>query len=496
MSNKSTKKKKNIKKKKQILMFSGLVLAAIQFIISVALIVFIHYLGMIPAGIKIIAGVVLIGCSLVTTVTQRWKIPGIITKVLSLAMSVIMIVGCVYLGYTRGYISKMAGNNTKTDIIGVYVLSDDKASGLDDIDGYTCGIIPDMDSDNLSKTKEYIDNHDGVNLKYNDYSSVVELVDALLNKEVQSIIVNESYLGVFSDIEAYTDLDSKIKCIFTLEYVTEVEDAESDYMSNDHVIGVYISGIDTSGPPSATSRSDVNILLFMNTQTHQILMINTPRDYYVPLSISNGGKDKLTHAGIYGVDCSRQTLEMLYGINVDYYVKVNFTGFLNIIDSLGGVDITLDYDATLTQTGNLTVHKGVNHFNAEQALVFSRERYAYSDGDRQRGRNQMMVINAVIKKMASPSMITNYTSILNTVSDNMITNMSYDKISELAKMQISQNIDWDIQSYSVSGEGTSATTFSAGKQKLYVMVPYEDQVQQAKAYLEQMCRDERIDVKE
>lgn len=107
----------------------------------------------------------------------------------------------------------------------------------------------------------------------------------------------------------------------------------------------------------------------------------------------------------------------------------------------------------------------------------------------------MMVINAVIKKMASPSMITNYTSILNTVSDNMITNMPYDKISELAKMQISQNIDWDIQSYSVSGEGTSATTFSAGKQKLYVMVPYEDQVQQAKAYLEQMCRDERIDVK-
>lgn len=496
MSNNSKRKRKNSKKTRQILMLSGLAIAAVQFIASIALIVFIHFLGIIPLGIKVVIGVGLIASSLVTAITQRWKIPGIITKVLSLILTIIMIIGCVYLGYTRGYLRKMTGSNTKTDIVGVYVLSDDKASAIDDIDGYTCGTIPNMDADNLGKTKDYIAKHNDVSLIYSDYESVVELVDALLNKEVQSIIVNESYLGVFSDIDGYTDLDSRIKCIFTLEYVTEVDDSESNYMSNDHVIGIYISGIDTSGPPSTTSRSDVNILLFMNTRTHQILMINTPRDYYVPLSISNGVKDKLTHAGIYGVDCSRQTLEMLYGINVEYYVKVNFTGFLNIIDSLGGVDITLDYDATLTQTGNLTVHKGVNHFNAEQALVFSRERYAYSDGDRQRGRNQMMVINAVIKKMASPAMVTNYTSILNTVSDNMITNMSYDKITELAKMQINENIDWDIQSYSVSGEGTSATTFSAGKQKLYVMIPYEDQVVKAKEYLEQMCMDQIIDVNE
>lgn len=350
-----------------------------------------------------------------------------------------------------------------------------------------------MDSDNLEKMLDDISDKD-VALSYKDYTSIMDAVDALLNKKVESIIINESYLGVFEDMDGYENLESRIRCIYSQKYVTQVEDSNSDYMSNDNVIGIYISGIDTSGPPNTTSRSDVNILLFMNTKTHQILMINTPRDYYVPLSISNGVRDKLTHAGIYGIDCSRETLEMLYGINVEYYLKVNFTGFLNVIDALGGVDITLDYDATLSQTGNLTVHKGVNHFNAQQALTFSRERYAYADGDRQRGRNQMMVINAVIKKMASPSMITNYTSILNTVSDNMITNMPYDKISELAQLQISKNIDWDIQSYSVSGEGASATTFSAGKQKLYVMVPYEDQVQQAKSYLEAMCRDEVIRV--
>lgn len=493
MSSKTAKKRKNSKKKKQILMISGLILSAVQFIASVAMIVFIHYIGMIPTSIKVAAGIILIGCSLITAITQRWKVPGIITKILSTLLSIIMIIGCVYLGYTRGYLGKMTGKKTQTDIVGVYVLADDAAQSLEEINGYTCGRIPTLDSDNLEKMLDDISNKDVV-LSYKDYTSIMDAVDALLNNEVKSLIINESYLGVFEDMDGYENLESRIRCVYSQKYVTQVEDSNSDYMSNDNVIGIYISGIDTSGPPNTTSRSDVNILLFMNTKTHQILMINTPRDYYVPLSISNGVRDKLTHAGIYGIDCSRETLEMLYGMNVEYYLKVNFTGFLNVIDALGGVDITLDYDATLSQTGNLTVHKGVNHFNAQQALTFSRERYAYADGDRQRGRNQMMVINAVIKKMASPNMITNYTSILNTVSDNMITNMPYDKISELAQLQISKNIDWDIQSYSVSGEGASATTFSAGNQKLYVMVPYEDQVKQATAYLEQMCRDEVISV--
>lgn len=495
MSDKSKKKRKNLKKKKRMLVMSGLIIAAVQFIVSIVMIAFMHYIGMIPASIRAAVGIILIGFSLITAITQRWKVPGIITKVLSVLLSIIMIVGCVYIGYTRGYLSKITGKKTQTDILGVYVLSDDSAQSLSEINGYSCGKIPTLDTDNLTEMLDDISSK-GVTLSYKDYTSIMDAVDALLNKKVEAIVINESYLGVFEDMDGYENLESRIRCVYSEKYVTQVADSDSGYISNDNVIGIYISGIDTSGPPNTTSRSDVNILLFMNTRTHQILMINTPRDYYVPLSISNGVRDKLTHAGIYGIDCSRETLEMLYGVNVEYYLKVNFTGFLNVIDALGGVDITLDYDATLSQTGNLTVHKGVNHFNAQQALIFSRERYAYSDGDRQRGRNQMMVINAVIKKMASPSMVTNYTSILNTVSDNMITNMPYDKISELAQLQISKNIDWDIQSYSVSGEGASAATFSAGSQKLYVMIPYEDQVQQATAYLEAMCRDEIISVTE
>ena len=229
------------------------------------------------------------------------------------------------------------------------------------------------------------------------------------------------------------------------------------------------------------SRSDVNIIMSINKKTHNILMINTPRDYYVPLSISNGVRDKLTHAGVYGIECSRNTLEMLYGIQIDYYVKVNFSGFEKIIDSLGGVDVTLDYSATLSQAGNLTVHNGVNHFNGEQALAFARERYAYSDGDRQRGRNQMMIMEAAIKKACSPAIISNYTSVLSEVSKNVITDMSYDFIADLAQTQLNDMAAWNITQISVTGVGSySSTTYSMPGWSLYIMVPDEESVENAR----------------
>mgnify|MGYP002560350013 CR=1 FL=1 len=478
MSNKTEKRHKKLKKKSQALMISGLVLSAVQFIVSVVMIVFIHYIGLIPTSIKVAAGIVLIGCSLITAITQRWKVPGIITKVLSVLLSIIMIIGCVYLGYTRGYLGKMTGKKTQTDIVGVYVLADDAAQSLEEINGYTCGRIPILDSDNLEKMLDDISDKD-VALSYKDYTSIMDAVDALLNKKVESIIINESYLGVFEDMDGYENLESRIRCVYSQKYITQVEDSNSDYMSNDNVIGIYISGIDTSGPPNTTSRSDVNILLFMNTKTHQILMINTPRDYYVPLSISNGVRDKLTHAGIYGIDCSRETLEMLYGINVEYYLKVNFTGFLNVIDALGGVDITLDYDATLSQTGNLTVHKGVNHFNAQQALTFSRERHAYAEGDNHRVQNQQDVLMAMLKKMMSPAVITNYSGVLKAISGCFETNMASSDITDLIKMQINDNASWTFKQKQFTGTGVMQTGGAyMPDSKLYYMIPNDDSVKE------------------
>ena len=272
------------------------------------------------------------------------------------------------------------------------------------------------------------------------------------------------------------------------------EEVPEEYLySGDRVFTVYISGIDTSGSPNVTSRSDVNILLTANLDTRQILMISTPRDYYVPLSISGGIRDKLTHAGIYGIDVSKDTLGMLYGVQVDDYVKINFTGFKEIIDELGGVNVYSEYAFT---EGNYHFQQGYNELNGTEALVFARCRYAFATGDRQRGKNQMAVIEAVINKMVSSDILYSYTDVLDAISDSMVTSMTYDEISELVKFQLNDMQGWDIVSYSVNGYDSSNTTYSTGNQMLYVMVPNEETVNQAKEYLAQMYAGEKIVIEE
>ena len=183
----------------------------------------------------------------------------------------------------------------------------------------------------------------------------------------------------------------------------------------DEVYTVYVSGIDTRGAMTSSSRSDVNIILTINARTKQILMISTPRDYFVPLSISNGVPDKLTHAGIYGVNVSMDTLDMLYDININYYFRLNFGGFIKIIDALGGITLNSDYDFDSQNETGYHFNKGENHVNGEQALVFSRERYAFKEGDRQRGRNQMAVIQGVVDKVTQPSFLKNYLSVMDSL---------------------------------------------------------------------------------
>lgn len=286
--------------------------------------------------------------------------------------------------------------------MGVYVLNDSGYDSVDMLNNKSIGIGTAVDRESTDELIKKM-GAGGFMAEYPEYSNIMELADALLHGQIDAAIMKTSSIEMIDEMGDFTGFASDVKLIysgeFTIKVATTEENVTDNYLSSDDVINVYISGIDSRGGINEVSRSDVNIIMSINKKTHNILMINTPRDYYVPLSISNGVRDKLTHAGVYGIECSRNTLEMLYGIQIDYYVKVNFSGFEKIIDSLGGVDVTLDYSATLSQAGNLTVHNGVNHFNGEQALAFARERYAYSDGDRQRGRNQMMIMEAAIKKL-------------------------------------------------------------------------------------------------
>ena len=234
------------------------------------------------------------------------------------------------------------------------------------------------------------------------------------------------------------------------------------------------------------SRSDVNIIVTVNTQTHQILLLSTPRDYYVPLPISDGVPDKLTHAGHYGVEVSKGALEMLYDTEIDYCFRVNFTGFQKIIDAIGGVDAELDG------------YSGVMHLNGEEALKHARDR---SYGDRWRGKNQMRIIQAAINKTLSPRILSSFDELLNATEGSFETSMPYDLIASLVREQLKSNPQWEILRYSVDGTGDSAVPFTFmmldGKPMwLYVMHPDETTVGIAKDLMNAMWEDRVITIPE
>ena len=257
---------------------------------------------------------------------------------------------------------------------------------------------------------------------------------------------------------------------------------------------VYLSGVDNRGELTEDARSDVNILAVVNPLTKRVALINTPRDYYVDLA-GTDSKDKLTHAGLYGVETSMETLGNLYGIEVDEYVRINFAGFIDIVDALDGIDVYSDY--TFTSVGSPGYYdptdfvEGWNHLDGAAALAFARERHAFATGDIQRGINQMKVIDAMLDKIKSPALLTSYSKLLAAVSDNFVTSLSSNQITALVRMQLSDFASWDIENYSVTGSSSSSThCYSAQGQKLYVMKPDEDSVAQAQALIQSVLSGE------
>ena len=278
-----------------------------------------------------------------------------------------------------------------------------------------------------------------------------------------------------------------------------LSDAEAKKITKEPFV-VYLSGVDTRGELTEKARSDVNILAVVNPKTRQILLINTPRDYYLPLAF-NGEMDKLTHAGLYGIQESMAVLDNLYGTKTSYYGRVNFWGLIDIVDALGGIDVYSDYSFE-TSAGDVAGYgyrtysytEGWNHLDGLEALMFARERHSFSDGDNQRGRNQMKVVQAIIEKITSPSVLSNYQDLLKAMSDNCVTNISYDQITSLVQMMQKEGFSWNIQTMSAR-EGSGDTyqyCYSAPGDPLYVMPPDYEYVNTIKSVVDQVMNGEEI----
>ena len=424
----------------------------------------------------------------VLTLTTRRKISFSIGTILAIVSVVIFVLGGKYIWNTTTTLSDMSGIKTEIVQVGIYVREDDPAQTIKDTEVYNYGILEELDRANTDQTVEEIEEEIGCELQITEYEGITQLVDGLLDGETGAIILNHAYLTVLEEVEGYTDITSKIRQISVKNVETEIK--EKEQAENGDVMTVYISGIDNRGEIVASSRSDVNIIAVANLETKQLLLVSTPRDYFVPLSISGGVPDKLTHAGIYGVNVSMDTLGMLYDTEIHNYFRLNFAGFEKIVDALGGITVVSDYDFQTQNKKGFHFVQGENQVNGEQALAFARERYAFEAGDRQRGRNQMAVIQGVVKKAMSPVLLRSYTGILASVEGCFETNLSYEEIGKLVQRQLMDSGEWNIVSYSVDGTGDTLQPYSMSV-PAYVMIPNEDTVAKAKELM-QMVRDGEI----
>lgn len=278
-----------------------------------------------------------------------------------------------------------------------------------------------------------------------------------------------------------------MKTYAVLDSITDSQTDGAEKSITKEFFTVYISGNDENGELQEKGRSDVNIIAAVNPKTRQVLLVSTPRDYYVPLAM-NGQYDKLTHAGMYGVEESMKTLENLYGISLDYHIKMNFTGFVEIIDAIGG--ITVDSDTAFTSVDGIAFQQGENEMDGAKALAFARERKAHADGDVQRGRNQMKIIKAVIRKMMSPALLLRYSAIMDATQGCLATSMNSESVTALLKMQIQDGGNWNIETFNVDGYAETCWTYSYAEQPLSVLIPDMESVQQAQILIQQVQNGE------
>ena len=454
----------------------------LQALVSLAFIGVVVLLDMLPMKYLGLVAMILFFLWCITFVSQAVrKKRGIPGKLYSIFIIAMLAVGTYYVAKTNNMIAMITSGGVKVDNMVVAVLADDTAETLEDAASYSFGVQFSQGADNMQSVILDIQNQLGSDINMTEYESVQEQAQALISVEVQAIVYNQTYTDLMNEtVEGYSD---QIKIIYRHEIETKLDfgGSEEDDSLTKAPFTVYISGMDVYGDERDeegrdSERSDVNIIAVVNPTTHQILLVTTPRDYFVPIpGVSGGMNDKLTHAGTYGIDASMATLGELYETNINYYVRVNFSSLIEIVDILGGVDV---YSEVAFSTGvdaglEMDVQEGYNHFNGEQALAFCRERHNLVDGDNQRGRNQQAVITAMLKKVLSPTMLLKANSIINQVSQDVETNVTQGQLNSLVKYQLNTGAEWTIQSVAATGFDGEDYPYSMPNDLVYVIYPDE-----------------------
>ncbi len=458
-------------------------------------------LDMLPDYLVIALVLIISGLAFIC-VAMTWNTKKPVRFAIGVFLSVAMLAGMVIGGLAIKKAWETAQKVTSASVtlaeVGVYVNDGDSAVSIEDLSGYTFGVLKSQDREDAGKALLNIAGDLHSTIYVAEYDSVIKLISALYNNEVQAAVMETYHIEMLASMEneEFTEIAELVRLVksYMVESSTSAvsyevgdigdsplrkEDATPAQLGyEDHTFAIYVSGIDSYGAVNVKSRSDVNVLAFINDKTHQILLVSTPRDYYVTTTVSGDYKDKLTHAGLWGPECSMGTLSNLYDVDVDYYFRINFSGFEDVVDALGGIDFCLGEGYPVV------------HLNGKDALLVARDR-TYLGGEVNRGSRHMQIISAVINQAISTDIIYSYNDVLDAVSDSFDTSVPYDLISRMVKEQIETNPSWEIIRYTVSGYGNSGFCYAMGEDA-YVLVPDYDTVQLVHDLVRSMERNERI----
>lgn len=388
---------------------------------------------------------------------------------------------------TQVMLEQISGISHSASMVSVIVKESSSYQKIQDLQGRSIGVLRTISRNKTDRCLEAI-RELKVDFDEQNYDSLVNLLQAFYAGQVESVILPESSRSNVTDMEAYANFNQNTRVIFQKEVDlkdTMQSDAVDDVTKNP--FNVLITGSDSRTGIQDTGRSDVNMIVTINPTTHKILLTSIPRDYYVKTvcdvddECQNGAMDKLTHTGLNGTNTTKMTLENLFGIKINYSFKVGFESVQEVVDALGGIDVDIPQEAAVgknVQNDGFHIEAGLQHLDGKTALRFSRERYAYASGDRQRTRNQQIVLMGIINQIKSPSILVNYTSLLNALGDSFQTNLSRDEIAALVQFQLDQNPSWTIEQFMVDGTGEQLMCAELGN-AAYVMVPNQETVKTA-----------------
>ena len=488
------KNKKNTSRVGKVfgIIFSILLVAATMFLLFELV-----KLNVLPAKLLFLVTVVFVLLDLIFVLLLCFATKGFVSKFICIIFTITISLGSCMGGYymskTGGLLSNITNVATSSkNTVSVVVKKSSSIKKKNDLNGKNIGVLKSIGTVGSKKVLKEL-NSSNIDVTKKQYESMSSMLEALFKGDVDAIVINESSRDQIMDMEDYAKFDSKTRVVYQTSYEVENTD-KANAVSNITTtpFNVLISGSDSRGGFDENGRSDVIMVATINPKTNTILLTSIPRDFYVETACDaadgcmQGALDKITHTGIHGTNTTKRTVEKLLGIEINYTFKVGFDTVTDIVDAVGGVDVTVEpgYECSnFRHAPGLSVHAGVNHLNGEQALGYARERYAYSEGDRQRTKNQQQVLMGIVDKITSPAIVTNYASIMDSMADTFSTTMSSKEISDLIKYQLNNNPKWKMEQSMVDGTGDTLMCAELGD-AAYVMVPNKDTVTKASKKIE------------